>query len=69
MGRVCAWCGAFLSLVDGPRGSLSHTLCGGCFEDLLERLEASGLRAPAARQRRAGAALRGEPRGGAFCAV
>ncbi len=45
MGRVCAWCGMVLEHCTSPDKRVSHTICGGCFEELQSALSRSGLRA------------------------
>jgi hypothetical protein len=46
MGRICSWCGAFLTLTTGTRAQVSHVLCSGCLEELQSELAAKGLEMP-----------------------
>jgi len=44
MGRLCSWCGSFLSLATVNQMPVSHVLCSGCLEDLQVGLTGEGLR-------------------------
>lgn len=44
MGRLCSWCGAYLSAALESNRDVSHVLCTGCLEELREGLEATGMR-------------------------
>ena len=44
MGRLCSWCGSFLSLATANQLPVSHVLCSGCLEDLQVKLSGEGLR-------------------------
>ena len=52
MGRICAWCGTFLTLVSADRRN-SHVLCSGCLEQLQTELATEGLALPRDEQNRA----------------
>jgi hypothetical protein len=44
MGRVCAWCGAVIKACGATNAPVSHTICGGCLEELRLALARTGLR-------------------------
>lgn len=43
MGRMCAWCGTVVQQTAVSDRLVTHTLCGGCLEDLRDALESTGL--------------------------
>lgn len=44
MGRVCAWCGTVIRACGATGAPVSHTICGGCLEELRLALARTGLR-------------------------
>lgn len=43
MRRICSWCGSLLHQLDESGTPVSHSLCGGCLEDLQAGLANEGL--------------------------